>query len=188
MENVNVVSAFIKFNEKQRRKVKWNWYFPIEKQTKPDQDVIDLDSLKHPNRDAEKQEKKLASLETELAAIQTEQHGQEESPPLDTIEKEQPPEADATTRATQNEDSNNENSNANGNGNGNRIHGAQPKVFYTYSSILFLFSSTFLIFCSHPRILPKSIWDISFIFFHILICFHFIFATCNISNIMVQRD
>lgn len=97
---------------------------------KADQDVLDLDSLKHTSNDGaaslEKQREKLAALEMQLIAasdINTGRNVPEEVPPYGNIEKEQM-EIDPSIRTTSFDDANFESPPTNG----DRTHGAQPKV------------------------------------------------------------
>lgn len=95
-------------------------------QSKVDQDVLDLESLKHVANDAptEKQGDKLATLEMQLAAASAAanigQHGQEESPLYGNIEK-QPPETDVTIKIPSTDAVHPETPTPN-------VNGAQPKV------------------------------------------------------------
>lgn len=79
---------------------------------------MDLENLKHVN---DEQEKKLTALEAQLEIEHNEQHGQEETPPIDNVDKE-PSDTDATIHATSNDD------NINGNADGDRVQGPPPKV------------------------------------------------------------
>lgn len=104
-------------------------------QTKVDQDVLDLERLRHVANDApvEKQGDRLANLEMQLeaAAVNIDQHGQEETPPYGNIEK-QPIESDVT-KIPSTDDVHSEI--ATPNANGERAQGAQPKV--SFGLILF---------------------------------------------------
>lgn len=103
-------------------------------QAKADQDVLDLDSLKHSSNDGatslEKQHEKLAALEMQLAAASDTNNGRnvpEEVPPYGNIEKDQM-ETDIPMQSTNFDDTNSESTSSNANSNGDRTQGAQPKV------------------------------------------------------------
>lgn len=106
----------------------------VSLQTDVDQDVLDLESLKHVSNDAptEKQGDKLASLEIQLAAASVagnvDQNKQEENPLYLNIEK-QPAETDVTVKIPSTDDAHSET--ATPNANGDRVQGAQPKVSIT---------------------------------------------------------
>lgn len=85
---------------------------------------MDLENLKHVN---DEQEKKLTTLETQLESEHNRQHGQEETPPIDNVDKELT-DSDATIHAASNGDNINDNFNTNENGNDDRVHGPPPKV------------------------------------------------------------
>lgn len=103
-------------------------------QAKADQDVLDLDSLKHSSNDGatllEKQHEKLAALEMQLAAASDTNNGRnvpEEVPPYGNLEKDQM-ETDTPIQSTNFDDTNSESTSSNANSNGDRTQGAQPKV------------------------------------------------------------
>lgn len=85
---------------------------------------MDLENLKHVN---DEQEKKLTTLEAQLEIEHNEQHGQEETPPIDNVDKEST-DSDATIHAASNDDNINDNFNTNGNANADRVNGPPPKV------------------------------------------------------------
>ncbi|XP_031618466.1 uncharacterized protein LOC116337750 isoform X2 [Contarinia nasturtii] len=115
-------------------------------EAKVDQDVIDLESLKHAasSTDTDKHDEKLATLEMQLAAaVNGDEHGQ-----IETVEK-QPVETEVTNKATSVDDihsdnvssntnaSTNENVNANANSSGIRTQGAQPKQYHGAARLAF---------------------------------------------------
>lgn len=75
---------------------------------------MDLENLKHVN---DEQEEKITALEAQLETEHYGQHGQEETPPINNIDKE-PTDSDATIHAASNDDNVNDNFNINENANG----------------------------------------------------------------------
>lgn len=164
-------------------------------QAKADQDVLDLDSLKHSSNDGaaslEKQHERLAALEMQLAAASDTNNGRnvpEEVPPYGNIEKDQM-ETDTPMQSTNFDDTNSESTSSNANSNGDRTQGAQPKVIkisleisifrlydalrhknrfsiYKFRRIISWFS--FFFFCS--KFACNTIWHFcKSVFFYILI-------------------
>lgn len=112
-----------------------------ESQVTADQDVLDLDSLKHSVDDGptfEKQREKLAAAELQMAVASdkpTGEHVPEEVPPYGNIDKEQQTEMDSSIRTTAVDDANSDTTSTNANV--ERTHGAQPKVINMEISVIF---------------------------------------------------
>lgn len=100
--------------------------FPYTLQPMPDQDVIDLDKLKHTNIGATiKHGERLSPTEVQVVADRINQRGQEETIPFDVGDKEAI-ENGATMKAAAIDDANNDGGHENVNT--DRVPHPQPKV------------------------------------------------------------